>query len=100
MSFNNWFESEPNTVSVRELGEFIYVFFDNMRCVKLSVDGKVVWDKYFYTWNARVKDVLMTTNGEFIMVGTRKLRMNSTDDELKTDVLCIKINADGFRVGW
>ena len=87
-------------VALKELGGFIYVFFDNMRCMKLSADGGLVWDKYFYPEIARFEDVVITPNGEFIMLGTRQLSSNNNlDRPLQTDILCIKIDSDGFRVG-
>jgi hypothetical protein len=94
-----WYQFQSNHIAVKELRGFIYVFFDNMRCVKLSLDGQLIWDKYFYSEIARFEDVFVTPNDEFIMTGTRQLRSNdpSKDGQLETDVICIKINTEGNR---
>jgi hypothetical protein len=101
MNFRNyWYQIPGYRIAVKELGGFIYVFYDNMRCIKLSTDGQLIWDKYFYPEIARFEDVLITSNNEFIMLGTSRPYPNGNADYLlRSDVLCIKINTDGFRVG-
>ncbi|CAD5277028.1 MULTISPECIES: hypothetical protein [unclassified Imperialibacter] len=86
-------------IRVLELNGFIYVFFDNMRCVKFSLQGALVWDKYFYATSAQFREVLATPSGEIVMLGTRQMDDPTIDYLLQTDVIAIKINADGFRVG-
>lgn len=99
MNFQSYWNETPGYhTAVKQVGEFVYIFFDNMRCVKLSISGQVVWDKYFYPTSAHFEDVLTTPNGDFIMVGTRQSYANLIDQKLQTDVVCIKINADGLRV--
>lgn len=102
MNFRNyWYNIPGYRIVVKELGGFIYVFFDNMRCVKLSTDGQLIWDKYFYPEIARLDDVLITSNGEFILIGTclPYSRNSNIDFQKRQDVLCIRIDNNGFRVG-
>ncbi|NBW34345.1 MAG: hypothetical protein EBR30_04870 [Cytophagia bacterium] len=101
MNFRNyWYQTGGYRTVIKELGGFIYVFFDNMRCIKLSIDGQLIWDKYFYPEIARFEDVMITSENEFIMLGTCLPYSNSDIDYSKrTDILCIRINTDGFRVG-
>lgn len=99
MNFRNfWYQIPGNRVAVKELAGFTYVFFDNMRCIKLSAQGQVIWDKYFYSEIARFDDVLITPDDKFIMAGTRRRYVGNIQGEYQTDVLMIKIDTDGFRV--
>jgi hypothetical protein len=90
-------KNSPNS-AVKQVGQFLYVFFDNMRCVKLSLTGEVMWDKYFYPATAYFEDALITLNGDLIMVGTNQPFSDTFDQLLQIDIVCIKINADGLRI--
>jgi hypothetical protein len=89
------FESVPTRVIVKEAGGFTYVFFGNMRCVKLATNGDIIWDRFFYPRSARVDCVEKTSDGNFIMVGT-SVDMVSTS--YKYDIMMIKISPDGERI--
>ncbi len=84
-------------IRIKELNGFVYIFFDNMRCAKFSLSGTLVWDKYFYSDVAQFKELFTTSNGEFVMVGTR-LQQQTIDYLLRSDIVAIKINSEGFRV--
>lgn len=55
---------------VKEVDSFIYLFFGNMRCVKLSQGGEIIWDHSFFRYYARFDDVILTPAGHFLMFGT------------------------------
>lgn len=86
---------------IKELGGFIYLFYDNMRCIKLNQDGAVIWDRYYYPKIARLSGVEITKDGDFIMIGTRQfdtVTNEVTGDHAKTDLIFLKITSDGQRV--
>jgi hypothetical protein len=88
--------SKDNSIAIKELSGFIYAFYGNMRCIKFSPTGQMLWDKYFYSDIAHLNDVLITPNNEFIMIGTRQLTSNG--QILQQDIIAIKIDAEGFRI--
>lgn len=59
-----------SSVVVKEVDSFIYLFFGNMRCVKLSQGGEIIWDHSFFRYYARFDDVILTPAGHFLMFGT------------------------------
>lgn len=96
---NYWNQIQGRRVVLKEWNGYIYVFFDNMRCIKLSLSGQLIWDKYFYSTIARFEDMIMTSIGDFIMIGTRQLILDDIiDSQLQTDIVCIKINSEGYRL--
>jgi hypothetical protein len=88
--------AKDNSIAIKELSGFIYAFYGNMRCIKFSPTGQMIWDKYFYSDIAHLNDVLITPNNEFIMIGTRQLTSNG--QILQQDIIAIKIDAEGFRI--
>jgi hypothetical protein len=90
----------PNLKVIVQEG-FIYLFWDNMRCTKISVsDGAIIWDEYFDIYNSIFHDVMQINENEFIMLGARQFDNENnqyTTDYTKRDLLLIKLNADGER---
>lgn len=99
-TLNHFYQWQP-AISVKVSNGFIYAFFDNMRCAKLSMNGQVIWDKYFYPENASFQDVVITPEGDFILFGTclPPYRDDIQDYSRQTDVVCIKIDDEGMRIG-
>ncbi|MCB0490094.1 MAG: hypothetical protein KDC99_16545 [Cyclobacteriaceae bacterium] len=84
-----------------ELDGFIYIFFDNQRGIKVSMDGNVVWSKRFSINTDRCIDVILNETGNFVILGAHQfdyLKMEYTTDVINTDISLTEVTIDGTIV--
>lgn len=80
-----------------EFDGFLYVFFDNMRSLKLEeATGNIVWDKYFDLPNSIWGHTMLTKRGTFIMIGSRLIRPELGQN--MNDLILLEITKDGIRI--
>lgn len=76
------------------------------RMVRISEDGKVIWDKGFLTnrpqsslnLDNRFFDVVVTDEGEYIVSGSCRSELVGVPAEQTDDVWLVKINANGEKL--
>jgi hypothetical protein len=99
LNFQNFYGNiSPTKVVVKEVGGFLFIFCDNMRCIKLSQTGQVIWDHYFYPSIAKFVDVEITSDGNFLLLGTRQYDLELTGDSNKWDLIFVTVSQHGERV--
>ncbi|MEQ8303103.1 MAG: hypothetical protein RIB47_06905 [Cyclobacteriaceae bacterium] len=81
---------------VIESNGFLFLFFDNMRCIKIdSANGDVVWDRSYDLPHSQWENTILTKKGNFLMAGTRAGKF---EPEIEGGPILIEITRDGQRI--
>ena len=92
-SYNNPTDELP--IEIFNIDGFIYIFYGNMKGMKLASNGHRVWEKNFTFPYDRLSSVIINNKQNFVLLGTHYQYSNEQvlSDE-PTDLITVEIDKD------
>lgn len=88
----------PWPVSVFESEGFVFIFYDNMRGLKIAENGTIVWQKRFTLSEDTFQGAIKNQSGNFVLLGSHQFDYETksyTTDYRKRDLLLVEIDKNG-----
>ncbi|WP_436516370.1 hypothetical protein [Ekhidna sp. To15] len=96
-SISTYTRSTGSSIDLLEQDNHYYVFLDNLRVIKMTKEGGIVWDHYYYGSNS-IFHAVTEKNGLFYLVGSRQIdpiTKTPSYDSRDRDLVVIVVDQDG-----